>query len=132
MKKRKTIFKQFNIKNILKQQMTTRSDLEFMCDKMGLDNVKINWLKDVDPLDTGMNIINIGNPSIGGTHWIATYNGRYFDSFGLVPPEKLNRLEWTPLQIQDIREGYCGNYCLLWLYYNKIGELDQFYNLFDY
>lgn len=132
MTKKKSIFKEFNIKKILNQEMTTKSDLEFMADKMGLGNIKISWLKDADELDTGMNIINLGNPSISGTHWVATYNGKYFDSFGLVPPEKLSRLEWTPLQIQDVRAGFCGNYCLLWLYYAKIGELDQFYNLFDY
>lgn len=128
----KSLHKTFSINKILKQQMTTRSDLEFMCDKMGLENVKINWLKDCDPTDTGPQIINLGNPTISGTHWVATYNGKYFDSFGLVPPTKLSHLEWTPLQIQDIRYGFCGNYCLMWLYYSKIDELDQFYSLFDY
>ena len=110
--------------------MTTKSDLEFLAKKLNLD-VKINWLKDVDPNDKSAQIINLGNPTIGGSHWTAMYNGMYFDPFGIVPPEKLDHLEWIPLQIQDQNFGGCGNYAVLWLYYAKEGELDQFYNMFN-
>lgn len=129
---KKKLIKSYFVSEILKKPMTTRSDLEFLTKKLDLD-VEINWLKDcLDPDKfKGMQIINLGNPNIGGTHWIAVYDGKYFDSFGLVPPEKLDHLEWIPLQKQNQNFGHCGSFCVLWLYYAKMGELDQFYNLFE-
>ena len=128
---KKKIIKSYFVSEILKKPMTTRSDLEFLANKLDLD-VEINWLKDcLDPNRyKGAQIINLGNPNIGGSHWTAVYDGKYFDSFGLVPPEKLEGLEWIPLQKQNQNFGNCGQYCILWLYYAKEGELDQFYNLF--
>lgn len=127
---KKKLIKSFSISHILKQSMTTKSDLEFLADKLNLD-VKISWLKDADPNYKGMQIINLGSPLIGGTHWVASYNNMYFDPFGLYPPEKFLNHEWIPLQIQNFNFGQCGSYCMLWLYYAKIGEIDKFYNLFD-
>ena len=124
------LIKHYFVSQIIKKPMTTKSDLEFLAKKLNLD-VKINWLKDVDPNDKSAQIINLGNPVISGTHWVATYNGMYFDPFGIVPPEKLDQLEWIPLQIQDQNFGGCGNYVVLWLYYAKIGEVDEFYNMFN-
>ena len=124
------LFKTFSVSSILKKPMTTRSDLEFLANKLDLD-VKINWLKDVDVNDKGAKIINLGNPVISGSHWVAVYDGKYFDSFGLIPPEKLDHLEWIPLQKQNQNYGHCGQYSVLWLYYAKMGELDKFYNLFE-
>ena len=121
--------KNYFVSEIIKKPMTTKSDLEFLAKKLNLD-VKINWLKDANPNYKGAQIINLGNNIIGGSHWCCTYNGMYFDSFGLVPPEKLDHLEWVPLQIQNMKFGHCGSYCMLWLYYAKMGELDKFYNLF--
>jgi len=133
MKKKINIYKTFNVSSILKQPMTTRSELEFMAKKLGLEPLRVVWLKDADPDYKEAQIINLGNPSIGGTHWVATYNGSYFDSFGLIPPQKFEDAgyEWVPLQIQNHNYGHCGSYVILWLYYAKIGELDQFYNLFN-
>ncbi len=132
MKKKINIRRPYFFSEIIKKSMTTKSDLEFLANKLGLD-VKINWLKDVDPNYKGMQIINLGNPIIGGSHWVATYNGIYFDSFGLVPPQKFEDAgyEWVPLQIQNENYGRCGSYAILFLYYAKMGELDQFYNLFN-
>lgn len=124
------LFKTFSVSSILKKPMTTRSDLEFLANKLDLD-VKINWLKDVDVNDKGAQIINLGNPVISGSHWVAVYDGKYFDSFGLIPPEKLDHLEWIPLQKQNQNYGHCGQYSVLWLYYAKMDELDKFYNLFE-
>jgi hypothetical protein len=126
----RAIHRPYFFSEIIKKSQTTKSDLEFLANKLGLE-VKINWLKDVDPNYKGAQIINLGNPIIGGSHWVATYDGKYFDSFGLVPPEKLDHLEWIPLQIQNQNYGRCGSYAILWLWYAKEGELDQFYNLFN-
>jgi len=127
---KKKLIKSYFVSEILKKPMTTRSDLEFLAKKLNLD-VQINWLKDVDVSDKGMQIINLGNPTISGTHWTCTYDGKYFDSFGLIPPEKLDHLEWIPLQKQNQNYGHCGQYSILWLYYAKEGELYKFYNLFE-
>lgn len=127
---KKKLIKSYFVSEILKKPMTTRSDLEFLAKKLNLD-VQINWLNDVNPNDKEAQIINLGNNLIGGSHWVGTYNGMYFDPFGLVPPEKLDHLEWIPLQIQDMNFGHCGSYVILFLYYAKMNEIDKFYNLFD-
>ena len=129
-KKLINLSKRYFVSQIIKKPMTTRSDLEFLANKLNLD-VKINWLNDAKPNYKGAQIINLGNPTISGTHWVATYNGMYFDPFGIVPPEKLDQLEWIPLQIQNQNFGGCGNYCILWLFYAKEGEIDKFYDIFN-
>ena len=128
---RKSIYKKINLRTIIKSGETSRSDLEALCNKL-FPNVKykIVWLKDYDESFKGPQIINMGSPVIGGTHWIASYNNKYFDSFGISPPPKLSGLEWIPFQIQNIRSGHCGQYVVLWLYYMIIGEEDRFYNQF--
>lgn len=120
----------YSVRDIIRKEMTTKSDLEFLAKKLNIEPFRVTWLKDVDINYRGPQIINLGNPSIGGTHWTATYDGKYFDSFGLAPPQKLEWMEWTPLHLQDINKGFCGNYAILWLYYAIEDELDKFYNLF--
>lgn len=130
MKKIKLI-KNYFISDILKKSATTKSELEFLAKKLNIPNIKIEWLKDADPNYKGPRIINLGNNIIGGTHWVATYNNIYFDSFGLPPPPQFENYEWIPLDIQDINYGGCGQYSVLFLYYAIENELDQFYNLFS-
>lgn len=128
---KKKLIKRYFVSEIIKQPMTTKSDLEFLAKKLGIEPIQIVWLKDADPNYKGARIINLGNPTIGGSHWLGTYDGKYFDSFGLIPPEKLSHLEWVPLQIQNMNFGHCGSYVCLWLYYVMRGEEDQFYNMFQ-
>lgn len=125
----KKLFRKINISSVINAGETSRGDLEALAKKLNIP-VAINWLKDYDKNNKGPQILNMGNPTIGGTHWVATYNGKYFDPFGVVPPSQLQDLEWIPLQIQSIRSGHCGTYAMLWLYYMMRGEEDQFYNLF--
>ena len=127
----KSLDKILSVNKIIKQPMTTRSELEYLAQKLNIPNVKVCWLKDCDALPNVNYIINLGNPHIGGSHWCATSQGYYFDPFGIDPPPQLENLQWTPLQIQSIRTGYCGNYCMLWLYYAIRNEQDQFYSAFD-
>lgn len=128
-----SIAKSYFVSEIIKKPMTTRSDLEFLLNKLDINPHRVVWLKDADPNYRHAQVINLGNNTIGGTHWVATYNGVYFDSFGMVPPQKFMDAgyEWYPLPIQDFKYGYCGNYVVLWLYYAKIDEIDKFYNLFN-
>lgn len=130
-KKLNNLTRNYRVSDIIKKPMTTKSDLEFLAKKLGIEPLRIEWLKDADPNYKEAQIINLGNPIIGGTHWICTYNDKYFDSFGLIPPEKFKHYEWIPLQKQNHNYGHCGSYCLLWLYYAKMNELDQFYNMFE-
>lgn len=117
--------------HIIRQSMTTKSDLEKILDRFNINDCKISWLEDYDPSYSGPQILNMGNRNIGGTHWVATYQDKYFDSFGLPPPPRLAHLQWTPLQIQDIDEGHCGQWAALWCYFAKKNELDEFYSEFE-
>lgn len=125
----KQIFKKYLTSKIINSGETTRSELEYLAKKIELD-VKINWKKDILDDPTKLQIINVGSPLIGGTHWVAVYDNKYFDSFGL-PPTIIGNLEWIPFQIQKINQGHCGIYALLYLYYAYHNEIDKFYNLFD-
>lgn len=126
----KNLFRKINISSVINAGATDRNDLELLAKKLINGPVKINWLKDYDKNNKGPQILNLGNPNIGGSHWCATYNGKYFDPFGLPSPPQLQHLEWVPLQIQSIKSGHCGQYSLLWLYYMMRDEEDQFYNQF--
>ncbi len=126
----KKLFRKLNISTVINAGTTDKEDLKILAKKLGIDNIKINWLKDYDKNYKGPQILNLGNPTIGGSHWIATYSGKYFDPFGIIPPPKLSHLEWIPLQIQSIKSGHCGQYAMLWLYYMIKDEEDQFYNMF--
>ena len=126
----KKLFRKINISSVINAGATDKEDLKVLAKKLNISPIKINWLKDYDDSDKGPQILNMGNPNIGGSHWCATYNGKYFDPFGIVPPPNLNNLEWVPLQIQSVKSGHCGQYSLLWLYYMMRGEEDQFYNMF--
>ena len=125
--------KSFSVSSILKKPMTTRSDLEFLLNKLEIEPFRVVWLKDADPNYREAQVINLGNKTIGGSHWVCTYDGKYFDSFGMVVPQKFEDAgyEWVGLPIQDMRYGYCGSYVCLFLYYAKMNEIDKFYNLFQ-
>ncbi len=130
---RRHIYREFNLGRIVNQPMTTKSELEYVAGRLGIEPLRIVWSRDIDLTYKGPQIINLGNISIGGTHWTATYKDMYFDSFGLIPPQILEDAgyEYVPLQLQKASEGFCGNWCILWLYYAMRSEIDQFYNLFE-
>lgn len=80
-------------------------------------------------------ILNLGNPlQMGGSHWIGLWRNKFFDSFGLPPSDIILKNgfkgSYNKVQIQDIRTGGCGQYCLLWLYYVMSGREAEFYSLF--
>jgi hypothetical protein len=71
---------------------------------------------------------------MGGSHWIALYKNKFFDSFGLPPSDIVLKNgfkgDWKGVQIQSMQTGGCGQYCLLWLYYVLSGDEAGFYELF--
>lgn len=141
-----------SVKKIIKAGKTTRSELEKLATTLGISSLQVNWINHFDPNYTGFQILNLGNRLVGGTHWVAytpaDQTGHdtavYFDSYGLPPPPQiLNQtnpngdtpLTFIPLQIQSLRSGHCGSYCVLFLWYmkrygNTIG-LAKFYTQFN-
>ncbi len=80
-------------------------------------------------------ILNLGNPlHLGGTHWVAVYKDKYFDSYGLAPPSILMDAgwsgDWNKRQIQGVLNGNCGQYAILWLSYVVRNKENEFFNLF--
>lgn len=119
--------------SVLNKSATNREDLYKICRSFGLRNTKIEFARNFSPRYERM-ILNLGNPISGGSHWVAVdnVNKRYFDPFGMNPPTYIPKdYEWTPLSIQNINYGHCGQYCCLFLYYSKMNEIDKLYNLFE-
>ena len=66
-------------------------------------------------------ILNVDDTTGSGTHWVAWYkNGaekKYFDSYGLQPPNELVAYLHSPIlynteQIQPKYQVFCGHLCL--------------------
>jgi hypothetical protein len=117
---------------VLKKPKTSQEDLVKLLKDSGINNGKVDWSYNFDQSVPYM-ILNLGNLTIGGTHWVAADNikKRYFDPLGASPPSYIPKgYEYNNLQIQDFNFGHCGQYCVLFLVYSKADELDRFYNLF--
>ena len=74
-------------------------------------------------------ILNLDDTTGSGTHWVAWYkNGdekKYFDSYGLQPPNELVAYLRSPIlynteQIQPYDQVFCGHLCLYVL--KQLGE----------
>lgn len=81
-------------------------------------------------------VLNLGNPlNVGGTHWIAVWRDKYFDSYGLPPSDILVakgwKGTWNTHQIQGLTNGRCGQYCLIWLKHMLEDREEDFYKLFN-
>lgn len=114
---------------------TSNIDLEKMAK---LNKIKLNGIfsKDMIPLNvnSGGYIINLQDSYRGnGTHWVALFveddkkqkhNAVYFDSFGVIFPTAISRIQnikkpipYLNTEIQNIRSNWCGQYCILFLWY---------------
>jgi len=122
-----------NFNKIINSASATKEDLQYLFDKLNIKpSPPIVWLKDYHPsLDTNGVIINMGNPFLGGTHWVCVYKNTYFDSFGLHPPPEVKNKIYQDIKIQNPRSGKCGLYCLLFIYFAKKNNIKEFYELFD-
>ena len=76
-------------------------------------------------------ILNLDNVSGRGTHWVCWYKRArhkfYFDSFGVQPPEEVNKYLNSPLlynteQLQSYNQVICGHLCLFVLRRLSNGE----------
>lgn len=133
-RKKLNIYQSESISSILRRPMTSGNDLTKLAKKLGIV-IQLGWAKDYDPtLESNPKvgqIINVDPNEIGGTHWVATYMDKYFDPFGLPAVRQMKHLNWSPLWIQDVDGFHCGQYSLLWIYYNMIGEEDKYFSLFN-
>lgn len=122
-----------DIKTLLYSDITSDSDLMRLAKEMNINDLRIGWLSDYDKTYKGPQILNLGSSSRDGTgtHWVCAYGSDYFDSFGMPPPLNLEHLNWTPLQLQDRREGRCGQWCLMFILFKQKNELDRFYTMFE-
>ena len=131
-------------------ERTTDYDLMQKASRMGIP-LKGVFSKNELPKKAlkGGYVINLQDSDDGnGTHWSCIYikpkEAIYFDSFGFAPPFEVidfcptGKLRYNDVQIQDIDEAYCGDWCILFLYYmstkpNNIGgakTLEQRYKAF--
>ena len=115
--------------------MITNFDLDKIAkrEKIPLNAV---FFKDDPPkkLNYGGYIINLqdGSLGLGGSHYVALYIPEqhpvvlYMDTFGFVPPQstlnwlkktgiKKRNLLYNPIEIQNVKSGGCGIYCLFFI-----------------
>ncbi len=131
--------------------VTTDDQLRALAKKMGF---KINFIGFAEELPQrppeGVNIINLGDDKIGGTHWTLMFVDNtdrhiyYFDSYGAPPEDPINemakryeyKLTWTKKQVQGYSESYCGIWALmmaktLLTNLNREKAIDDFLNRYD-
>ena len=105
--------------------MITLSNIDIMeiCNKF---NIKIQGIYNRNTIPSilkrGWYILNLDLSENDGTHWTCFYKNNddsiniYFDSFGFVPPEHLDKLLKTYIynnkEIQNVRSSSCGWFCL--------------------
>ena len=102
-----------------------------------------------DPKSGECFIVNLADSDEPGTHWTAIYfygnYAYYFDSYGFREPVEISKfikrytakLLSSDKQIQSVRSGYCGWYCIAFLYHMinsklpKIQAFKQFLSMYD-
>lgn len=127
---------------------TTNIELSEKCRALG---IPLNQICNKDELNmkvrNGCYIINLADSGKEGTHWTCFIVHDefliYFDSFGIIYPEivdeifeknkKLKHLLYNQQEIQHISAGYCGQFCIAFLYnITKLIGLDKKALTFDY
>ena len=113
------------------KSITSDEDLYSLSDRSGILLNNICYRDQLIKMPYDNYIINLSPSVQDGSHWVALYLNKrktpvYFDSFGMVPPLEVIKLIrksghdnylCNSKQVQDIRSGYCGEYCLMFLKY---------------
>ncbi len=109
---------------------TSSKDIENIAKFYGL---KLNGVYSKDQLpkeiNNGCYVVNMQDHNKGnGTHWVCFFKSKhsmYFDSFGLLPPQQIDKAlgnyEYNCEQIQSYKSDACGYYCLAVLILLKNG-----------
>ena len=118
------------VSDLIRLGTTSDIDLRKIAKSLGIPNLRVDWgsaaPKNFEDIPS---IFNIGDGV--GTHWIATYGNNYFDPVGLPPDIQFLNYQWSPIQVQALESKFCGQYCLLWLYYAIRDDIPGFYAEFD-
>lgn len=104
--------------------ITSDSQLITMAKAMGLPKINyIGFAENIDKINNGLTIINLGDDYLGGTHWTIFWadgdNLVYFDSYGGPPEDNIIRfagnrkVSYNEKQVQGYHEEYCGVWVLL-------------------
>ena len=120
-------FNDFFKKYKLKNQATSNRKIQQVLSCISLKDVGI-YLRD-GPFSSDIGIVNL-HPS-KGTHWVCYINENYFDSYGIVCPEKLAKFIvnrngsclYSEYQLQKT-DSFCASYCLYILYLTEVLGID--------
>jgi len=126
--------------------LTSETQLIDLARKMGM---KVNYVGFAESLNklppNGLSIINLGDESRGGTHWVMLWvedaTITYMDSYGVGPEDDIIRLAgkrriiFNKKQIQRYEEEHCGVWVLLCAKFlsqkkDKATALNQFISRF--
>ena len=116
-------FNDFIKKYKLKNKATSNIKIQQVLSSLSLKDVGI-YLRD-GPFSSDIDIVNL-HPS-KGTHWVCYINENYFDSYGIVCPEKLSKFIikrngyclYSKYQTQK-NDSFCASYCLYILYLTEV------------
>lgn len=123
----------YNLNSLLTKGLTTTKDLHNLSKLLGF---KIDWIgfgHDFNESNGKLQVINLGNMRIGGTHWcgVNTESKEYFDPLSSPPDNYIPKdYKYYNLPIQNMQFGRCGQYTCMFLYYSNKGESDEFFDLF--
>jgi hypothetical protein len=113
--------------------ITSDHDLIELADRLGvhLDDIfESNEItKPIPKKGTYLVLLRPPNRDVG--HWTCVFNGEYFDSMGGGPPTKYGIKLYNSKQYQGTYGGYCGSFCLLWLYSKQYKKPQVFKNMED-
>jgi len=80
-----------------------------------------------NPISTTSLIVNYNNSNEAGSHWVATYGTQFYDSFGVIPSDIIQKwirttykipkghIEYVEHQQQKIESSLCGFYCMFFI-----------------
>ena len=120
-------FNDFVYKYKLKNKATSNMKINQVLSSLNLNDVGI-YLRD-GPFKTNIGIVNL-HP-FRGSHWVCYINENYFDSYGIICPEKLFKFIikrngyclYSEYQIQK-NDSFCASYCLYIIYLTKVIGID--------
>jgi len=136
---------------MLSNGYTTNFELAKWANKLNIPLVAIIYKDELYkiPIKTGNFILNLGEISSSGTHWVALLIPRtgdysyYFDSYGGggYPPEAIKwyskqngkkDIIFSNKQVQTLRSDFCGQYSLMFLHYmtKEKGKYENRFNKF--
>lgn len=116
--------------SLFNKPRTSDQDLIKLAREVGLKGLKISFAADVDKNYAGPQILNIDHVGHAGTHWVCLFGTWFFDPLGCPPPPVVARLNpnYAEIQVQNVAESHCGQYCVFWALSKQNNKLYEFYH----